>query len=162
MICLSEKNAAGIAQPDSVCRPVMKSNVGGQRIRALQDSVGLSGQPRHCSRSIRRARACAMFRMISAYTHGIGSNFPGQSPDSEAMRATSRHAAPTLRACDSPARREVAPEVLPEDGDEPLATSLNLVYQPAGNGRVAVDSAVAQKRPIAADVFQMLSGPLRR
>ena len=98
--------------------------------------------------------------MISAKTHGIGSNFPGQSlAIVRPGEPGGARAAPTRRACDSPERRAPRVKALVE---RLPARFGDLVQEPLRDGRVGVDAAVAQERPVAADLFHAPSDRPRR
>src|SRR5882762_1700161 len=89
-------------------------------------------------------RSCgARFRMTSAYTQGMGSNFPGQSPrkcgQASQVAACGSHSA-GIRYWTFTVEGMVSGPGISVD-------------QAAGDRRVSVDSAVAQEGPIAADVL---------
>src|SRR6266851_8900339 len=83
--------------------------------------------------------------MISAYTHGIGSNFPGQSP------RKCGHASQVAEwGSHSAGMRKLVAW-----GNE-TGCRMNSVNHPAGNCAVAINPPVAQKRPVTPDIFKRL------
>ena len=74
-----DKDASRIARPYAIGAPEMKEIL--SESASAFSSTALARFSQLASLTITSTRSCrARLRTISAYTHGIGSNFPGQSP----------------------------------------------------------------------------------
>src|SRR5215831_210138 len=80
----------------------------------------------------------------------LARTFPASLPDSGAMRARSLRAAPTRRAFDNRGK----PGSLTLKCYLKFWARFNLVEQSIRNGRIGVNAAVAQERPVAANLLQ--------